>query len=219
MSKGVFLCVGTGGHVLPAYNVIKSMLNQGLDKKNILVVTDERGVEYFKDKDIEIIVYPFVSSQKGIGAYLLKLIKMLKSIIFLYKSLKKHKPQFLFTTGAYIAPISAIVSKLLNVNFYIQEQNVYSGLGNKIAKSDIAQIKVAVPKMALSVIDKAIQIHGGGGVSQDTPLARMYAGMRTLRLADGPDEVHRRTVARIELSKHQAAQANVEDIKSKSAQG
>ena len=69
MSKGVFLCVGTGGHVLPAYNVIKSMLNQGLDKKNILVVTDERGVEYFKDKDIEIIVYPFVSSQKGIGAY------------------------------------------------------------------------------------------------------------------------------------------------------
>ena len=45
MSKGVFLCVGTGGHVLPAYNVIKSMLNQGLDKKNILVVTDERGVE------------------------------------------------------------------------------------------------------------------------------------------------------------------------------
>ena len=80
---------------------------------------------------------------------------------------------------------------------------------NKIAKSDIAQIKVAVPKMALSVIDKAIQIHGGGGVSQDTPLARMYAGMRTLRLADGPDEVHRRTVARIELSKHQAAQSNV----------
>ena len=110
MSKGVFLCVGTGCHVLPAYNVIKSMLNQGLDKKNILVVTDERGVEYFKDKDIEIIVYPFVSSQKGIGAYLLKLIKMLKSIIFLYKSLKKHKPKFLFTTGAYIAPIAAIAA-------------------------------------------------------------------------------------------------------------
>ena len=70
-------------------------------------------------------------------------------------------------------------------------------LGNKIAKSDIAQIKVAVPKMALSVIDKAIQIHGGGGVSQDTPLARMYAGMRTLRLADGPDEVHRLSLIHI----------------------
>ena len=85
-------------------------------------------------------------------------------------------------------------------------------LGNQIARSDIAQIKVAVPKMALAVIDKAIQIHGGGGVSQDTPLARMYAGMRTLRLADGPDEVHRRTIARIELSKHQAAKVtNIEE--------
>ena len=62
-------------------------------------------------------------------------------------------------------------------------------VGNKIAKSEIAQIKVAVPNMALRVIDKAIQIHGGAGVSQDTPLARMYASMRTLRLADGPDEV------------------------------
>ena len=80
-------------------------------------------------------------------------------------------------------------------------------VGNKIAKSEIAQIKVAVPNMALRVIDKAIQIHGGAGVSQDTPLARLYAGMRTLRLADGPDEVHRRTVARLELGKHQAQAA------------
>ena len=78
---------------------------------------------------------------------------------------------------------------------------------DKIAKSEIAQIKVAVPNMALRVIDKAIQIHGGAGVSQDTPLARMYASMRTLRLADGPDEVHRRTVARLELGKHQAQAA------------
>tara|TARA_Y100000996_G_scaffold77252_1_gene52053 strand:- start:3526 stop:4539 length:1014 start_codon:yes stop_codon:yes gene_type:complete len=133
MTKGVFLCVGTGGHVLPAYNIIKSMLNQGVDKKNILIVTDERGIEYFKDKDFEIIVYPFVSSRKGISGYLLNLSKIFKSIIYLYKTLKKFKPQFLFTTGAYIAPISAIVSKLLNVNFYIQEQNIYSGLGNKIS--------------------------------------------------------------------------------------
>jgi acyl-CoA dehydrogenase len=84
-------------------------------------------------------------------------------------------------------------------------------VGNKIAKSEIAQIKVAVPNMALRVIDKAIQIHGGAGVSQDTPLARLYAGMRTLRLADGPDEVHRRTVARLELGKHQANEAKAEE--------
>ena len=75
-------------------------------------------------------------------------------------------------------------------------------VGNKIAKSEIAQIKVAVPNMALRVIDKAIQIHGVAGVSQDTPLARLYAGMRTLRLADGPDEVHRNQIAKLELRKY-----------------
>tara|TARA_B100001029_G_scaffold40732_1_gene31688 strand:- start:1827 stop:3047 length:1221 start_codon:yes stop_codon:yes gene_type:complete len=74
--------------------------------------------------------------------------------------------------------------------------------GNKIAKSEIAQIKVAVPTMATKIIDKAIQIHGGAGVSQDTPLAGLYASVRFLRIGDGPDEVHRRTIARQELGKH-----------------
>ena len=74
--------------------------------------------------------------------------------------------------------------------------------GNKIAKSEIAQIKVAIPLMATKVIDKAIQIHGGAGVSQDTPLAGLYASVRYLRIGDGPDEVHRRTVAKNELGKH-----------------
>lgn len=75
-------------------------------------------------------------------------------------------------------------------------------VGNKIARSEIAQIKVAVPNIACKVIDDAIQMHGGAGVSQVFPLAKMYAGMRTLRLADGPDEVHRRTVARLEIGKY-----------------
>ena len=74
--------------------------------------------------------------------------------------------------------------------------------GNKIAKSEIAQIKVAVPTMATKIIDKAIQIHGGAGVSKDTPLAGLYASVRFLRIGDGPDEVHRRTIARQELGKH-----------------
>jgi acyl-CoA dehydrogenase len=77
--------------------------------------------------------------------------------------------------------------------------------GNKAARAEIAGIKVAVPLMALRVIDDAIQGFGAAGVSQDTPLARMYSGIRTLRLADGPDEVHRRTVAQRELRKHQQA--------------
>ena len=74
--------------------------------------------------------------------------------------------------------------------------------GAKNAKSEIAQIKVAAPKMALQIIDDAIQAFGGAGVSGDTPLAEMYATVRTLRLADGPDEVHNRTIARLEYARH-----------------
>jgi acyl-CoA dehydrogenase len=72
-------------------------------------------------------------------------------------------------------------------------------VGNKLARTEIAAIKVAAPQVALRIIDRAIQVHGGAGVSDDVPLASMYAHMRTLRLADGPDEVHKMTIARHEL--------------------
>jgi acyl-CoA dehydrogenase len=75
-------------------------------------------------------------------------------------------------------------------------------VGNKHARTEIAAIKVAAPNVALKIIDRAIQVHGGGGVSQDFPLAQMYAGIRTLRLADGPDEVHKLTIARQEMRKY-----------------
>ncbi|HLW75586.1 MAG TPA: acyl-CoA dehydrogenase family protein [Bryobacteraceae bacterium] len=75
-------------------------------------------------------------------------------------------------------------------------------VGNKVAKAEIAMIKVIVPNMTLRVIDRAIQAHGGAGVSQDFELAHMWANTRTLRLADGPDEVHTEAVARIELGKY-----------------
>ena len=74
--------------------------------------------------------------------------------------------------------------------------------GAKNARSEIAQIKVAAPRMALQIIDDAIQAHGGAGVSADTPLAEMYAMVRTLRIADGPDEVHNRAIARLEYARH-----------------
>src|SRR5690625_956489 len=69
-------------------------------------------------------------------------------------------------------------------------------VGNKQARTEIAAIKVAAPNVALRVLDRAIQVHGGGGVSDDFPLAMWYAHMRTLRLADGPGEVHKMTIAR-----------------------
>jgi acyl-CoA dehydrogenase len=74
--------------------------------------------------------------------------------------------------------------------------------GNKAAQAEIAMIKVAAPNMALRIIDDAIQAFGGAGVSADAGLASMYAGQRTLRLADGPDEVHNRSIARIEFGKY-----------------
>jgi acyl-CoA dehydrogenase len=74
-------------------------------------------------------------------------------------------------------------------------------VGNKAARAEIAMIKVVAPNVALNVIDRAVQAHGAMGVCQDTPLAAMWANSRTLRLADGPDEVHREAIAKIELKK------------------
>jgi acyl-CoA dehydrogenase len=78
-------------------------------------------------------------------------------------------------------------------------------VGNKAARAEIAMIKVLAPNVACKVIDWAMQAHGGGGVSDDFPLAYMYAQSRTLRFADGPDEVHRNAIAKLELSKHMTA--------------
>ena len=75
-------------------------------------------------------------------------------------------------------------------------------VGNKVAKTEIAMIKVVAPSMACQVIDWAMQVHGGGGVSDDFPLAYAYANARTLRFADGPDEVHRNAIAKWELGKY-----------------
>jgi alkylation response protein AidB-like acyl-CoA dehydrogenase len=74
-------------------------------------------------------------------------------------------------------------------------------VGNKVARCEIGEIKVVAPSMALKILDRAIQAHGGMGVSSDTWLASAYAHLRTLRMADGPDEVHREVIARLELKK------------------
>ena len=80
-------------------------------------------------------------------------------------------------------------------------------VGNQHARIEISGIKFAVPNICLKIIDRAIQVHGGGGVSDDFPLAYMYAQMRTLRLADGPDEVHKLSLARQELRRHRDRRA------------
>ena len=75
-------------------------------------------------------------------------------------------------------------------------------VGNKAAKAEIAMTKVVAPNVACTVLDWSIQAHGGAGVSDDFPVAYAYALARTLRLADGPDEVHRNAIAKVEIAKH-----------------
>ncbi len=85
-------------------------------------------------------------------------------------------------------------------------------VGNKHARNEIAMIKVAAPTIALDIIDDAMQAHGGGGVTTDFGLARAYANIRTLRFADGPDEVHCRAIARQEFKKHRGAEYKTHDL-------
>ncbi len=91
-------------------------------------------------------------------------------------------------------------------------------VGNKAAKQEIAMIKVQAPNMALRIIDDAIQAHGGGGVSDDYGLAKSYASMRTLRLADGPDEVHARSIARMEIGRHDPSEDDGSGLQSNNAE-
>jgi acyl-CoA dehydrogenase len=86
--------------------------------------------------------------------------------------------------------------------YVLRTAHLMDTIGNKAAATEISGIKVAVPNMALKVIDRAIQVHGAAGVTQFFPLAEMYAAIRTLRIADGPDEVHKMTIARREILKH-----------------
>jgi acyl-CoA dehydrogenase len=88
--------------------------------------------------------------------------------------------------------------------YVLHTAHVMDTEGNKAAASQIAGIKVAVPNIALKVLDRAIQVHGAAGVTQFTPLAAMYAHVRTLRIADGPDEVHKMTIARREIRRRDA---------------
>jgi acyl-CoA dehydrogenase len=87
--------------------------------------------------------------------------------------------------------------------YVLKTAHLMDTVGNRAAASQISGIKVAIPNVTLKVIDRAIQVHGAAGVSQFFPLAQMYAHQRTLRIADGPDEVHKMTIARREILKHQ----------------
>jgi acyl-CoA dehydrogenase len=129
-----------------------------------------------------------------------KMIKRLQSRVAFGKRIIDHS---LWEERIATARIDIEMTRLM----CLKAADMMDKAGNKVARLEIAMIKVAAPRMALKIIDDAIQAHGGAGVSQDTMLAASWAGIRTLRLADGPDEVHNRSIALIEFAKHAEALA------------
>ena len=124
-----------------------------------------------------------------------KMVQRLQSRVAFGKSISTHS---IWEQRIAEARIEIECSRLL----CLKAADMMDKVGNKAAQAEIAMIKVKAPTMALKIIDDAIQAHGGGGVSEDFGLAKMYAGQRTLRIADGPDEVHNRSIARLEMGKY-----------------
>ncbi|MFC0283999.1 acyl-CoA dehydrogenase family protein [Camelimonas abortus] len=127
-----------------------------------------------------------------------KMVKRLKSRVAFGKTVAEHS---VWEQRVAEARIDIEMARLL----CLKAADMMDKVGNKAAALEIAMIKVAAPRVALKVIDDAIQAHGGGGVTTDFGLAFRWAHIRTLRLADGPDEVHNRTIARMEFARHSNA--------------
>ena len=134
MNKKVcFFCVGTGGHVLPVRNLIKELKELGTNNKDIFVICDNRGRQYLDNLDVTIHTQEIFVSKKGLVGSIFNIFTISGSIREVTKILKDQNISVVLTTGAYIAPVAAIVSKILKAKFFIQEQNIYAGLGNKMS--------------------------------------------------------------------------------------
>ena len=134
MNKRIcFFCVGTGGHVLPVKNLINELKELGTKSEDIFVISDNRGKQYLDNLDINIHTPEIFVSKKGMLGYIFNVFRILRSIKTISKILKNQNISVVFTTGAYVAPVAAIISKILKAKFFIQEQNIYAGLGNKLS--------------------------------------------------------------------------------------
>jgi len=137
---------------------------------------------------------------RTIGAAEVGLEKMVERLLSRVAFGKRLSDQSVWEQRIGEARLDIEMSRLL----CLKAANMMDKVGNKDAQLEIAMIKVAAPRTALRVLDDAIQAHGGGGLSEDFGLAKAYAGMRALRIADGPDEVHLRAISRLEIGRHGA---------------
>ncbi len=133
MKKIAIFSVGSGGHVLPAKNVIYELINQGVPIDRVIFITDKRGSEYLEDFKIKVYLLDVYRSKYGILGYVLNFYKLTKTIYISRKILLKENVNIVFTTGSYISPIASFLSFIMNIKLFIHEQNIYAGLGNKIA--------------------------------------------------------------------------------------
>ena len=132
-NKIIFFCVGTGGHVLPVKNIIEELLNIGVSNNQIEIVTDNRGYKFLEKVDVKRYMVDVYRSNNGKIGYLLNLNKVFKTISNINKQVDFKHTKLIFTTGSYIAPVAAYLSWRKKIKLFIQEQNIYTGLGNKIA--------------------------------------------------------------------------------------
>ena len=133
MNKIAVFCVGTGGHVLPAKNIIMQLNEEGIKLENFIVITDKRGSQYLKDLNIKIYIQDIYRSKIGIIGYILNFHKIIKTLIKTRSLIKKEKTKIILSTGSYIAPIASLLGLTMGIKYFGQEQNIYAGLGNKLS--------------------------------------------------------------------------------------
>ena len=158
MKKIAIFCVGTGGHVIPAKNIIIELIEDGLNIESFIVITDERGSQYLKDLNIKIYIQEIYRSKIGFFGYILNFHKVLKTLIKIRKIIKKEETNIIFSTGSYIAPIASLLSFSLGIKYFGQEQNIYAGLGNKVSSLLPGVIFTSYPQTKNLIKNKIIYV-------------------------------------------------------------